>query len=102
MNSIASVKHDSPHGRNIFGTMAKSTFLIARSCRHFASSAASAACSIGAQGALKTYVPVTSPSSPPASWSRSVVENGPWKSSISFFSGICSIGYFTSNGYSST
>ena len=32
---------------------------------------------------------------------RSVVAKGPWKSSISFFSGISSIGYFTTKGYSS-
>ena len=49
VTSIARVKQVSPHGRNIFGTIAKSTFLIARSCCHFASSAASAACSIGSQ-----------------------------------------------------
>ena len=54
VTSIASVKQDSPQGRNIFGAIVKSMFLIARSCCHFASSAASAACSIGSQGALKT------------------------------------------------
>ena len=31
VTSIDSVKHDSPQGRNIFGTIAKSTCLIARS-----------------------------------------------------------------------
>ena len=54
VTSIESVKQDSPHGRNVFGTIAKSMSLTARSCCHLASRASSAACSIGSQGALKT------------------------------------------------